>query len=63
MSIQKYTELAYIVKIKLTLSHGQAAVERDFSVRKSILNVDMSAESNLSKKVVRDHTISHSETT
>ena len=39
MSIQKYKELAYIVKIKLTLSDGQAAVERDFSVRKSILNM------------------------
>ena len=32
LCIQKYKELAYIVEIILTLSHGQAAVERGFSV-------------------------------
>ena len=37
LGIQKYKELAYIIKIKLTLSYGQAAVERGFSVGKSYL--------------------------
>ena len=60
LSIQKYKELAYIVKIILTLSYGQAAVERCFSVGKSILNVNMSTEPIVSKKIVRDHMISHS---
>ena len=32
LGIQKYKELAYIVKITLTLSHGQAAVEGGFIV-------------------------------
>ena len=64
LGIQKYKELVYIVKIILTLSHGQVAVERGFSVRRqnemSILNVNMSAESIVSKKIVRYHMISHS---
>ena len=58
--IQKYKELAYIVKIILTLSHGQAAVERGFSIGKSILNVNMNTELIVSKKIVKDHMISHS---
>ena len=33
----KYSELADVVKIILTLSHGQASVERDFSLNKSIV--------------------------
>ena len=37
LGIQKYKELAYIIKIKWTLSYGQAAVERGFSVGKSYL--------------------------
>ena len=53
LGIQKYKELAYIVKIILTLSHGRDALER-------CLNVNMSTESIVSKKIVRDHMISHS---
>ena len=42
LGIQKCKELAYNVKIILTLRHGQGVVERGFSVGKSILNVNMS---------------------
>ena len=41
LGIQKYKELAYTVKIILTLRHGPAAVEKGFSVGKSIFNVNM----------------------
>ena len=37
----------------------QAAVERGFSVGKSILKFSMSTESIVSKKIVRDPMISH----
>ena len=60
LGIQKNKELAYIVKIMFTLSHGRDVVERGFTLGKSILNVDMSTESFVSKKIVRDHMISHS---
>ena len=30
-SIQKYEEIAEVLKFVLTLSHGQASLERDFS--------------------------------
>ena len=59
LGIQKNKELAYIVKIMFTLSHGRDVVERGFTLGKSILNVDMGTESFLSKKIVRDHMISH----
>ena len=32
LGIQKYKELTYIVKIILTLSHGQAAIETGFNL-------------------------------
>ena len=60
LGIQRYEELAYIVKIISILHHGQAAVERGFSIGKSILNVSVSAELTVSKKIVRNQTISHS---
>ena len=41
LGIQKYKELAYTVKIILTLRHGPAAVEKGLSVGKSIFNVNM----------------------
>ena len=31
ISIQKYEEIAEVLKFVLTLSHGQASLERDFS--------------------------------
>ena len=49
VGIQKYHELAHVLKIILTLSHGQAAVERGFSVGKSVLNVNMTPTSIMSK--------------
>ena len=44
----------------MTLSNGQVAVERGFSVGKSILNVNMSTALIVSKKIVRDRMIYHS---
>ena len=39
VKVQNYKNLAFILKIVLTLSHGQAAVERGFSVNKAVLDV------------------------
>ena len=39
----------------LTLSHGQASVERDFRVNKSMLVENLSTESLVSQRMVYDH--------
>ena len=53
--MQNYKNLAFILKIVLTLSHGQAAVERGFSVNKALLDVNMQENSLIAHKLVRDH--------
>lgn len=57
IGIQKYEQLAFVVKVILTLSHGQASVERGFSINKSVLEVNMKAESIVARKLIRDHMI------
>ena len=44
-AIKKYVNLAFVIKMILTLSHGQAAVERSFSINKSVVDVNMKEES------------------
>ena len=57
--IEKYKELSFLVKILLTLSHGQASVERSFSLNKSVLNHNISEDSIVAKKAIRDHMLSN----
>ena len=54
--IVKYKELSSLV---LTLSHGQAAVERGFSINNSFSKVNISEQSLVCKNIVRDHLISN----
>ena len=39
----------------LTLSHGQAALERSVSINKSIVEVNMTEESIVAGKTIKDH--------
>ena len=47
------------MKIILTLSHGQAAVERRFSLGKSSLQTNITEELIIAKKIVRDHLLAN----
>ena len=58
MSVQKYKNLSFVLKIILTLSDGEASMERSFSVNKSVLRVNMK-ESIVARKIIRDHTSSN----
>ena len=42
----------------LTLSHGQAAVERSFSINKSVVDVNLKEESIVARKTIKDHMLS-----
>ena len=41
IGLDKYKERKYVMKVILTLSHGQALVERGFSINKSALKVNI----------------------
>ena len=57
--IVKYKELSFFLKMILTLSHGLAAVECGFSINNSLSKVNISEQSLVYKKIVRDHLISN----
>ena len=56
--IVSYTNLLPILKLVLVLSHGQANVERCFSVKNNILKCNMS-EKSMPRKLIIDHMKSH----
>ena len=55
VGVEKCKDLPFLLKIVLTLSRGQAAVERSFSLENALLNYNMSEDSIKAKKVVKDH--------
>ena len=56
---KKHDKFAYVLKIILTLSHGQAAVGRSFSLGKFSLQTNITEESIIAKKIVRDHLLAN----
>ena len=53
IGIEKYKKLSFLVKIFLTLSHGQAAGEHNFSLAMSFLLDNISEASMINK--IKDH--------
>ena len=58
LDVSKYDKLSLIMKMIFTLSHGQASVERRFSINKLILTENMKSESIVSRRIVKDHMLS-----
>jgi len=54
----EWTDLWDLTRRLLLLSHGQASVEREFSVNKEISVEDMAEQTLVSQRVVKDHLIS-----
>ena len=54
-AINKYGNLAFVITMILTLSHGQTAVERSFNINKSVVDVNMKEESIVARKAIKDH--------
>ena len=55
LHIDKYKELASVLKILFIISHGQASVERDFSLNKAILKDSIEQMSVISQRLIKDH--------
>ena len=51
-NMQKF---AFVLKVILTLSHGQVPVEGNFSLDKSYLRTNITEESIIPKNTVRNH--------
>ena len=58
-AIKKYVNLAFVIKMILTLSHGQAVVERSFSINKLAVDVNMKEESIVACKAIKDRMLSN----
>lgn len=54
----KYQNCWIVFKFVFTLSHGQASVERGFSVNKELLVENLQCQSLVSQRMVYDHVIS-----
>ena len=59
LNFSKHTNLPFVVKILLTLSHGQAAAERGFSVNNNIIQTNMYAKAIISKRFIKDHMLAN----
>ena len=59
IDIRRFKELALLLKVILTLSHGQAAVEHGFSINNSLSIVNISEKSLVCKKLVKDQLLSN----
>ena len=59
-NINRYKELAAVVKILLILSHGQASAERGFSEKNIVLAQNMKVESIVVRRLIKDHLVSNS---
>ncbi|XP_047140612.1 uncharacterized protein LOC124815840 [Hydra vulgaris] len=58
-NLNKYKEFALTVKILLTLSHGQASVERGFSINATVLEQNLNEKSITARRLVKDHMLSN----
>ena len=59
-NINRYKELVAVVKILLTLSHGQASAKRGFSENNTVLTQNMKMESIVAHRLIKDHLVSNS---
>ena len=59
VAMSKYSNVSFVIKLLLTLNHGQASVERGFSNNKSILKTNMSSQTIISKRLIKDHILAN----
>ena len=55
----KYTELSFVIKFILTLSHGQGSVERGFNLNNAVPKANMSPNTVTAKRIIKDHMLSN----
>jgi len=58
VKVPKFKELSSLLKIILSLSHGQADVERGFSLNSGVLLDNIADKSIVSKRLIKDYRLS-----
>ena len=58
IGLEHYKRIEKLIKMILCLNHGQAAVERGFSVNKNLLQVNITEASVVAQRIIYDHMIS-----
>ena len=59
LKVAKYPKFCSVIKIVLTLSHGQADNEQGFSLNNAVLQSNMKHDSGVSKRLIQDHLVSN----
>ena len=59
MNISEHKELCDVLKLIFKISHGQADVERGFSLNENLLNQKLEALTITSRQKVKDYLISN----
>ena len=57
--ISNYKELSFVVRLVLTLSHGQTAVERGFSINNTSVKTNVTPVTIISRRIIKDHLIAN----
>ena len=57
--MDRFPKLSIILQSIFVLSHGQAAVERRFSLNQSLLRCNMKEKSIVSRRRIEDYMITH----
>ena len=57
--VNRFSKIAEVVKFVLTLSHGQTAVERGFSISEETLFENPGNDNLIAKRIVIDHMLTH----
>ena len=52
---EMYSKVWNVVRVLLILSHGQASIERGFSVNKEVSTQNLSENSLIARRVIKDH--------
>ena len=59
LCVLPYKELSFVIKFILTMSHGQAATERGFSINSSAVKANISPEGFITKRLVKGHLLAN----
>ena len=59
LNVGKYTELSFVIRFILTLRHGQASVERGFNLNNKVLKTNISLNTIIAKRIIKDHMLSN----
>ena len=54
-----YIKLSFMIRFMLTLSHGKASVERGFNLNNTVLKTNMSSNTIVARRIIKDHMLSN----